>query len=399
MKDSQHDEPTLRRRSVIRAGLLAGAGVAGAAGAAAPTAAQEGYGGWLSDVSNYDGSAVNRTGEDEVEIRVGVEANGGPYGFGPAAVAVSPGTTVVWRWTGSGGDHNVVHRDGAFESDLTDEAGFTFSHTFEETGAYRYACVPHEQMGMKGVVEVTEDAGGPIGYGGWLSDVPNYDGTTVDATGQDEATVRVGTQTTEGPYGFGPPAVHVDPGTTVVWEWTGAGGDHNVVDQDGAFESDLTDESGFTFSHTFEETGLYKYYCAPHEPLGMKGAVAVGDVGTGEATPTPEPSGGEEAEGGDPLTVRDTFVLGFFGTAGLGVLALFGAEWYNGYRAFRTSQPERGVYAQEASGETHERTLEHDEYDPTGTATLVAVYFVIVVLLWLFMYFVEFLDGGPTVVG
>jgi len=45
-----------------------------------------------------------------------------------------------------------------------------------------------------------------------------------------------------------------------------------------------------------------------------------------------------------------------------------------------------------------EREIGHDEFDPVGTATLVLIYLVIVTLLWLFMYFVEFLGNGPTVV-
>jgi hypothetical protein len=42
------------------------------------------------------------------------------------------------------------------------------------------------------------------------------------------------------------------------------------------------------------------------------------------------------------------------------------------------------------------REISHDEYDPIGTLVLVAMYFVIVGLLWVFMYFVEFLGNGPT---
>jgi len=45
-----------------------------------------------------------------------------------------------------------------------------------------------------------------------------------------------------------------------------------------------------------------------------------------------------------------------------------------------------------------EREIGHDEFDPVGTVVLVFVYFLIVVLLWVFMYFVEFLGNGPTVV-
>ena len=45
------------------------------------------------------------------------------------------------------------------------------------------------------------------------------------------------------------------------------------------------------------------------------------------------------------------------------------------------------------------RAIGHDEYDPVGTATLIIVYLAIVVIMWVFMYFVEFLGGGPTVIG
>lgn len=46
-----------------------------------------------------------------------------------------------------------------------------------------------------------------------------------------------------------------------------------------------------------------------------------------------------------------------------------------------------------------ERVIEHDEYDPVGTALLLLIYFLIVLVMWVFMYFVEFLGRGPTVVG
>nr|WP_284063760.1 halocyanin domain-containing protein [Halobaculum sp. SYNS20] len=173
------------RRSVLRASALVAvggaAGLAGCAGGsenggggdeetptetATQTATQtatdtpsggsdggESFGGWLDDVDNYDG-VVDETGADEVTVEVGTEANGGYYGFGPAAVRVSSGTTVTWEWTGQGSSHNVVAEDGSFESELVAEEGHTFSHTFESAGTVKYACVPHEALGMKGVVVV-----------------------------------------------------------------------------------------------------------------------------------------------------------------------------------------------------------------------------------------------------
>jgi hypothetical protein len=42
----------------------------------------------------------------------------------------------------------------------------------------------------------------------------------------------------------------------------------------------------------------------------------------------------------------------------------------------------------------------HDEeFDPIGTAVLIAIYMAIVVAMWIFTYFVEFLGRGLTVLG
>ena len=113
-------------------------------------------------------------------------------------------------------------------------------------------------------------------YEGWLDDAPNYT-QTEDLRGEDEVEVGVGT----GPEGleYEPPAIWIDPGTTVVWEWTGEGGSHDVSADSGPADlsSDLTDEAGFTYEHTFEEEGITTYYCSPHITVGMKGSVAVGD--------------------------------------------------------------------------------------------------------------------------
>ncbi|QGX95071.1 halocyanin domain-containing protein [Haloplanus rallus] len=108
---------------------------------------------WFSNVDNYE-SVVDETGSDQVTVSVGAQGNGGAFAFDPTAIRVSAGTTVLWEWTGQGAQHNVADEGGAFESDLTAEEGFTFEHTFEEAGTYRYACTPHRSLGMKGAVVV-----------------------------------------------------------------------------------------------------------------------------------------------------------------------------------------------------------------------------------------------------
>ena len=108
-------------------------------------------------------------------------------------------------------------------------------------------------------------------YDGWLSNTPNYDGV-VDRTGRSTVTVAVGG---ESGMVFAPPAIRVDVGTTVRWEWTGGGSAHNVEAEDGSFESRTTSAAGATFERTFEDSGMVKYLCVPHEYAGMKGVLEV----------------------------------------------------------------------------------------------------------------------------
>ncbi|MDS0221156.1 halocyanin domain-containing protein [Haloarcula sp. S1AR25-5A] len=111
---------------------------------------------YVGDASNFDGSMVVMTDQDEVTVAVGAEGNGGAFAFDPPAVQVSTGTTVVWEWTGEGSTHNVVSEDdGPLDSgSAVAEEGTTYEHTFEESGTYLYNCVPHVALGMKGAVVV-----------------------------------------------------------------------------------------------------------------------------------------------------------------------------------------------------------------------------------------------------
>jgi serine/threonine-protein kinase len=132
-----------------------------------------------------------------------------------------------------------------------------------------------------------DDGGnGDGGNGDGGSDVPQeiadhldganlYAGSVEDHTGEDEVTVMVGAG--DG-LAFEPPAIRIDSGTTVVWEWTGNGGTHNVASVEGSesdFKSDLYDSEGETFEQSFDNTGIQLYVCEPHETQGMKGAIEV----------------------------------------------------------------------------------------------------------------------------
>lgn len=235
-------------------------------------------------VAGESPTVVDETGKKKVTVVVGAEGNGGTYAFGPAAVRIDPGTTVVWQWSGNGGMHNVIAENGSFESDLQEKAGATFEHTFEADGINRYYCEPHRAMGMKGIVlvgntalpgatdknEATEPA-----YGGWFDGVDNFD-KTVDMTDRDDVTIEVGAQANGGPYGFEPAAIRIDPDTTVTWRWSG-NGIHDVVAEDGSFVSDLSGDADATFTYTFRKGGVEKYVCEAHRGVGMKGAVVVNE--------------------------------------------------------------------------------------------------------------------------
>ncbi|QKG91485.1 halocyanin domain-containing protein [Halorubrum sp. SS5] len=111
----------------------------------------------------------------------------------------------------------------------------------------------------------------------YLSDARMYEGTIMDFTGQDEVTVQVGAGDVG--FAFSPAAIRIDSSTTVVWEWTGTGGAHNVASVE-ASESDFNSgdavsEEGTTFEQSFDNTGIQLYQCTPHQANGMLGAIEV----------------------------------------------------------------------------------------------------------------------------
>ncbi|ELZ24151.1 halocyanin hcpD [Halosimplex carlsbadense 2-9-1] len=103
--------------------------------------------------------------------------------------------------------------------------------------------------------------------------------TSQDARGQSEVTVAVGP---DGSLAFDPVYLRVDSGTTINFEFESAS--HNVkpesqpdggsLDGTEGGELDVVDQ-GETYSVTLETTGIYAYYCGPHEGTGMKGGISV----------------------------------------------------------------------------------------------------------------------------
>lgn len=316
---------TRRRFLAATAGAAVGAGLL-----AAPATAQAGGGdgdgeGEAVDLSkwfsNTEGVAevTDARGQSRVEVAVGATGNGGSFAFEPAAVRVDPGTTVVWTWTGEGGTHNVAAKDGSFTSEYYGSSGDTFEHTVDTPGVVRYACVPHQAMGMKGAVvvgdaPVTLGAGGASAsteaprpaetYDGWLANTDNYR-ALADRRGESGVVVEVGAEGNGGPLAFDPPAMRVDPGTTVVWEWVGDLA-YDVADPDLGYHSEQVAGAGHRFAVQFDGDGVSTYECTEYGDEGMRGVVVVG------AGPTKQVSTlGYSLVGGGAVVLGAPFLYAF----------------------------------------------------------------------------------------
>jgi len=138
---------------------------------------------------------------------------------------------------------------------------------------------------------------------------------------------------------------------------------------------------------------------------GATASVALGSVGIASAQGAS--GGGTAGSGGSGLVVT-AVALGLT-VVTVGAVYLFG--WRD--RPEPTFVPETtetagvdripnrhtGPMYESNVAESETTSVDHDAFDPVGTGMLIAIYFAIIAIMWLFMYFVEFLGNGPTVVG
>ena len=80
-----------------------------------------------------------------------------------------------------------------------------------------------------------------------------------------------------GDFSFSPSDVTINQGDTVQWVWQSNG--HSTTSgsnctANGTWDSG-TRNTPATFSHTFNSSGTFPYYCNPHCALGMTGSVTV----------------------------------------------------------------------------------------------------------------------------
>lgn len=94
-------------------------------------------------------SGAAQAGEDVVEVEML------DYGFHPAELEVTVGTTVRWVSAERRTSHDVYFPDEDMGSPrlFPDES---WERTFEEPGTYEYYCQPHENRDMRGVIHVIE---------------------------------------------------------------------------------------------------------------------------------------------------------------------------------------------------------------------------------------------------
>lgn len=70
--------------------------------------------------------------------------------FEPSDITIQQGQAVNWVFEGASSEHDVVAEDGSFVSELMMEGSYT--HVFDEPGAFDYLCSIHPEM--RGLVTV-----------------------------------------------------------------------------------------------------------------------------------------------------------------------------------------------------------------------------------------------------
>ena len=124
---------------------------------------------------------------------------------------------------------------------------------------------------------------------------------------------------------FSPREVVIQQGDTVLWDWKG--GSHNVTSGTGSadpqsgvlFRSGNPTTAPFFFSVTFDDMGVFPYYCVPHEFADMKGTVTVEAASSveGEGSQSTEGQGDGEIEGSTIICAPGHGDMPFGGSAGI----------------------------------------------------------------------------------
>jgi plastocyanin len=154
--------------------------------------------------------------------------------------------------------------------------GTSWSLKFTVAGLYKYFCIPHETLGMLGQITVVSSTSSS-------SSAPSSSGTSATCSNPQSSVTIDATDSLR----FSPASVCLKVGGKVTWKNTGTI-THTTTDEaslaakasDAALPSGATGWNhtlapGTSFTLKFTVAGLYKYFCIPHETLGMLGQITV----------------------------------------------------------------------------------------------------------------------------
>lgn len=132
-----------------------------------PTAAQ----GQPPGLNSLGGPDDLRTAPTAEAALLPQDEGGGVYVYDPAIIWVEQGATVTWEIKNASHSVTAYHSNTDHPLRIPEDAepfnsttitdGETFEHTFETPGVYNYYCIPHEPLGMVGLVIVDSPQGGP----------------------------------------------------------------------------------------------------------------------------------------------------------------------------------------------------------------------------------------------
>ena len=77
---------------------------------------------------------------------------------------------------------------------------------------------------------------------------------------------------------FSPDSLTINEGDSVRFLWDGELLPHNSVEENGVFDSgDPEREVDYLYTFNYEQSGIYNFFCEPHESVGMDGSITVLD--------------------------------------------------------------------------------------------------------------------------
>ena len=78
---------------------------------------------------------------------------------------------------------------------------------------------------------------------------------------------------------FVPETLTINEGDSVRFLWSGQLLPHNAIELNEVFNSgDAMRNVDYTYNFTYNQSGVYEFYCEPHRDLGMLGEITVLDV-------------------------------------------------------------------------------------------------------------------------